>query len=100
VETTSATTADGEVTPKVHQELQQRDLLPDVHLVDTGFLDAELLVESKRRYGIELLGPTRQDQRWQARVSEGFGLASFRVDFHRRRAICLRGEKVWNGYPE
>jgi transposase len=93
VETTAATTADGEVTPKVHQALQQRDLLPDVHLVDTGFLDAELLVKSKERYGVELVGPTRRDQRWQARASEGFGLANFTVDFQRRKAICPEGRE-------
>ena len=93
VETTTATTADGEVTPKVHQVLQQRDLLPDVHLVDTGFLDAQLLVESKGRYGVDLVGPTRGDQRWQARASEGFGLANFTLDFQRRKAICPEGHQ-------
>lgn len=93
VETTAATTADGEVTPKVHQVLQQRDLLPDVHLVDTGCLDAQLLVESKERYGVDLVGPTRGDQRWQARASEGFGLANFTLDFQRRKAICPEGRQ-------
>jgi transposase len=48
VETTPGPTADGAVTPRVHHDLQQRGLLPSVHLVDTGFLDAELLVTSKR----------------------------------------------------
>ena len=40
VETSGATTADGEVTPEVHKALEKRGLLPDVHLVDTGYLDA------------------------------------------------------------
>ncbi len=71
VETTPAPTADGEVTPKVHEDLQGKGLLPAVHLVDTGFLDAELLVASRHDYGVELLGPTRKDQRWQARAGEG-----------------------------
>ena len=44
VETTPATTADDAVTPVIHTALQQRDLLPSVHLADTGFIDAELLV--------------------------------------------------------
>jgi transposase len=93
VETTSAPTADGEMTPKVHQDLQQRDLLPTIHLVDTGFLDAELLVESQREYGVELLGPTRKDQRWQARSADGFGMEDFVVDFDRRIAICPAGKE-------
>lgn len=91
VETTPAPTADGEVTPKVHEDLQTKDLLPAVHLVDTGFLDAELLVESRREYGVELLGPTRKDQRWQGRAAEGFGAESFVVDWERRQAICPQG---------
>lgn len=64
VETASAPTADGELTPQVHRALQQQDLLPAIHLVDTGFLDAELLVASRRANGVDLLGPTRKDQRW------------------------------------
>jgi transposase len=91
VATTPAPTADGEVTPQVHADLQQQGLLPAVHLVDTGFLDAELLVASRRDYGVELLGPTRKDQRWQARAAEGFGAEVFMVDWERRQAICPRG---------
>jgi transposase len=99
VETTHATTADGEVTPKVHQALQQRDLLPAVHIVDTGFLDAELLVASREDYGVDLLGPTRHDQRWQTRSAEGFGLASFTVDFQRRKAVCPEGRESVEWVP-
>lgn len=91
VETTPAPTADGEMTPRVHRALEAKGLLPATHLVDTGFLDAELLVASERDYGVELLGPTRRDQRWQARAAEGFGVEHFVVDFERHRAICPEG---------
>jgi transposase len=91
VETTAAPTADGEVTPRVHRALQRQDLLPRVHLVDTGFLDAELLVASRHEFGVELLGPTRRDPRWQARDAQGFGVEHFRVDWERREAICPEG---------
>jgi transposase len=91
VETTSAPTADGDVTPRVHRALQEQDLLPRVHLVDTGFLDAELLVASRRDFGVHLLGPTRRDPRWQARDAQGFGVDQFRVDWERRQAICPEG---------
>jgi hypothetical protein len=47
VETTSGAVDDGEVTPKIHGALQQRGLVLGTHIVDTGFLDAELLVESR-----------------------------------------------------
>jgi transposase len=75
----------------VHRALQRQDLLPRVHLVDTGFLDAELLVASRHEFGVELLGPTRRDPRWQARDAQGFGVEHFRVDWERRQAICPEG---------
>ena len=35
------------------------------HIVDTGYVDAQLLVESQRDYQIDLVGPTRRCQgRW------------------------------------
>lgn len=71
VATTPGPTADGAVTPHIHRDLQTHGLLPSVHLVDTGFLDAELMVTSKRDDGVDLLGPTRRDRRWQARARAG-----------------------------
>jgi len=91
VETTPAPTADGEVTPRVHRALAVKTLLPATHLVDTGFLDAALLVESERDYGVNLLGPTRHDQRWQARAVEGFGSEHFVVDFTKQVVTCPAG---------
>jgi transposase len=91
VETTAAPTADGAVTPKIHSALHAQDRLPAIHLVDTGFLDAELLVTSRRDYGVDLFGPARKDQRWQARAAEGFGIDHFVVDWEARKAICPEG---------
>ena len=47
VATTTGPTADDAVTPHIHADLQRRALLPSTHIVDTGFLDAALLVRSK-----------------------------------------------------
>ncbi len=91
VETIAAPTADGEVTPSIHEDLQGKGLLPEVHLVDTGFLDAELIVDSRQEYGVELLGPTRRDRRWRSRAAEGFGMENFTVDFERCKAVCPEG---------
>jgi transposase len=99
VETTAAPTADGEATPKVHEDLQAQGLLPAIHLVDTGFLDAELLVESRRQYQVELLGPTRKDRRGQARAGEGFGTEHFAVDFRRQKAVCPAGHESVEWVP-
>ena len=61
VKTTLATTDDGDMTTPIHEALQTRDLLPADHLVDTAYIDAELLVSSQESYGVNLVGPTRID---------------------------------------
>ena len=91
VETTAGPTDDGVATPAIHAALKQRDLLPSVHIVDTGFLDAELLVASRDEYGVELLGPVRGDHRWQAQAGEGFAAQQFQIDWERQQATCPAG---------
>ncbi len=91
VETTPGPTADGEMTPAIHAALDVQDLLPREHLVDTGFLDAALLVSSRAEYQVELVGPTRSDYHWQAREGTGFAAAFFAVDWEKRHAICPAG---------
>jgi transposase len=58
--------------PKMHAALQQQGFVPGTHILDTGFLDAELLVESRDVCGVDLLGPTPADYHWQARQGTGF----------------------------
>jgi predicted HicB family RNase H-like nuclease len=92
VETTSGPVADGAATPKIHAALQQRGLLPATHIVDTGFLDAALLADSRVHYGVDLLGPTRLDYHWQAREGAGFDAQHFQIDWDRQHAICPGGK--------
>jgi transposase len=91
VETTPAPTADGVVTPLVHQALERKHLLPKTHLVDTGYLDAQLLASSQQEYGVDLLGPVRPYVKWQAQAGQGFDAQSFVIDWERQQAICPEG---------
>ena len=61
VQTTSAPVSDDAMTATIHAELDRKDLLPAEHIVDTGYVDAKLLVESQRDYQLEWVGPTRKD---------------------------------------
>jgi len=65
--------------------------LPQTHLVDTGYLDAELLVSSRHDYAVDLFGPTRPNRHWQARAGEGFDIQHFRVDWEKQQATCPEG---------
>jgi transposase len=92
VETTPAPVADGDMTPVIHEGLQAKGLLPGKHLADTGYVDAELFVQSRQRYGVDLVGPTRADYHWQARAGQGFAADNFRVDWEQERMTCPEGK--------
>jgi transposase len=57
VATTAAPVTDMDMTSAIHASLAGRDLLPRVHLVDSGYVSARTLVAARRDHGIELLGP-------------------------------------------
>jgi transposase len=61
VATTAATTTDEALTGTIHAELQQTQLTPRQHLLDTGYITAPILVSSQQHYEIEVIGkcPTK-----------------------------------------
>ena len=81
VETTAGPIADGDITESIHASLANQTLLPSKHIVDTGYLDAELLVQSQEHYQIELVGPTRSNHQWQSKEAKGFAADNFTVDW-------------------
>lgn len=91
VATTAAPVADGMLTPTIHEALLDRALLPRQHLVDTAYLDAELMVTSLSDYGVDMIGPARPDVKWQARTGNGFEAAHFAIDWARQQATCPAG---------
>jgi transposase len=103
VETTPATTPDDNMLPVIHESLKERDLLPSEHLVDKGYTDAAVLVESKRDYGVDVVGPVAADPSWQARAATGFDKSQFQVDWDREVVTCPAGKESisWlpNTYP-
>jgi transposase len=99
VETSPGPTSDGAMTPEIHEALKDRDLLPERHIVDTGYLDAELLVDSQQEFGVELIGPTRPDYKWQAREGTGFDAAKFAIDWENESATCPEGHTSLSWTP-
>jgi transposase len=83
VETTPATTPDDNMVAVVHQSLEKSELLPSEHLVDKGYTDSHVLVDSQQRHGVVIVGPVADDPSWQARSGDGF-TAWFRRGSHAR----------------
>ena len=102
VETTAATEQDGDVVVAIHEALARKAVVPEEHLVDGGYPSADLLVESQRDYGIDLVGPMREDQSWQARTEGAFEQRQFQVDWQRKEVICPRGKpsRYWKPWKK
>jgi len=92
VETTPATTNDVEVTDTIHRHLAARDLLPQEHLLDTGYVSADLLVTSQQRHQVDMVGPVLGDHSWQAQQPDGLDVSCFALDWEARQAICPAGK--------
>src|SRR4051794_41287927 len=83
----------------VHASLAARDLLPSEHLVDKGYTDSHVLVDSRRHFGVEVVGPVADDPSWQAREGAGFAKAAFLVDWERRGVACPAGKRGISSLP-
>ena len=93
IHTTAATTNDNDALPAIHQALEAKALLPDTHLVDTGYVGAQQIVDSRADYSVDLFGPTMSNYHWQEQQSTGFDLAHFEIDWERQRARCPNGKE-------
>jgi len=89
--TTLSTTPDYVMGPPIQQELAGRDLLPGQHLLDAGYVDAELLVTAQSRHQIEVVGPLSANSGWQSRAATGYGLEAFELDWEAEKARCPQG---------
>lgn len=90
--TTVATTQDVASTSNIQESLAKKNLLPNRHFVDTGYVDAGLIVESAQKYNVELFGPTRYNPSWQAREG-GYDASQFSIDWDNQKAVCPEGNE-------
>ncbi len=92
VQTTHAATTDFEVLDKIQADLAARDLLPEEHIVDSGYMTGEHLVRSRNDYDITLIGPMLPDPSWQARAKNGFDISTFAIDWESKLVRCPEGK--------
>jgi transposase len=99
VETTPATTPDDNMLAPIHASLEERKLLPHEHLVDKGYTDSGVFVESPRKYDVTIVGPVADDPSWQARAKNGLDKSCFPVDWDQRIVTCPEGKKSISFLP-
>ena len=108
VETTPATTPDGNMVAVIHRSLERRGLLPGEHLVDKGCTGSRALVDSQQRHGVTIVGPVADDPSWQAHLDDGLTKAVFAVepacgstgvDWEREVVTCPAGKRSISWLP-
>jgi transposase len=99
VETTAAPVTDDAVTASIHASLAENHLLPAQHIADTGYVNSELLVSSRHDYDIDLIGPSRTDNGWQAQLGAGYAAADFTIDWEHKQATCPMGKTSTSWSP-
>jgi transposase len=92
VHTTTAAVHEAQCTAPIQQALIDKKLAPSEHLVDAGYVDAELLVRSQTEQGITLFGPTRDNPSWQSKVEGAYAIEQFEVDWENQQVRCPQGK--------
>ena len=78
------------------------ELLPHQHLMDMGYVDAEVLAESQRRYQVEIVGPVIPDTSWASQAADRFDHSDFHIDWQAKRVRCPAGQtsQDWGHIPD
>jgi transposase len=92
VMTTPATTQDSVMGPTIQQDLADRHLLPGTHLLDSGYVDADLLVTAQTQHQIDVIGPPFGSYSRQRREGRGYDLQAFAIEWEAQQARCPRGQ--------
>ncbi|MGW5277224.1 IS1182 family transposase [Streptomyces sp. NPDC004044] len=92
VATTDATVTDTEMTETIHQSLAARELLPDEHDVDAGYVTAAHIVTARDDHNIELLGPVGLDTCHNNHQGEHFTQSAFTIDWQAKKVTCPQGK--------
>ena len=93
VTTTPATTPDGDVMEDLHERLAEKKVLPSQHLVDKGYVDAEILAHSQQLHQIAIIGPVLPDTSWSSKEAGRFDHSHFLINWETKSALCPAGQK-------
>lgn len=97
VETTPAPLSDEGSISTIHAELTKKDLLPDQHLVDSGYVTIANLGQSQSGSGVDLVGPTLKTHWYQAET--GYDLTHFDINWEAERVTCPQGQSSSSWTP-
>ena len=99
---TDATTSDGSVLEELHEDEAAHEILPHQHLMDMGYVDAEVLAGSQMRYQVDIVGPVLPDTSWSSKAAERFDHSDFLIDWQAKQVVCPAGQtsRDWGHIPD
>lgn len=97
VQTTPAPRSDEGVLSAIHADLAEKELLPDQHLVDSGYTTLTNLVTSRSDHEVDLVGPTLKTHWYQAET--GYDLTHFLIDWEAETVTCPQGRSSSSWTP-
>jgi transposase len=92
VDTVAAYTADAEHLPRGQDELSRQELLPGRQFVDGAYVGTQLIIENRKKHGIQIIGPVKQNSH-HSQESEGYDLTAFKIDWERQFSTCPQGKR-------
>src|SRR6266487_368552 len=86
----------------LHKRLAEKQVLPNQHFVDKGYVNAELLAKSQQVHQIDIIGPALPDTSWSSKEAERFDQSQFSIDWEAKSVICPAGQKSrdWGHIPD
>jgi transposase len=91
--TTPATIQDSDMGPAIQQDLASRDLVPGTDLLDSGYVDSQLLVSAEQHHQIDVVGPPFGSYSRQRKAGQGYDLHAFVIDWEAEVAYCPQGQR-------
>jgi Transposase DDE domain len=79
-------------TADIHERLAAKGLLPAEHFVDSAYVDAALLVGSRRDHGVSREGPVRAVPRRRTEAEQAYEQCHFTIDWGREQVTCPQGK--------
>jgi transposase len=99
VETRPAYEQDHAATLDIQRQLTDADLCPDEHLVDAGYVNANIILCSQAEHDVTIVGPVNPDPSWQAHTPGAYDISQFRVDWEAQTVTCPEGHQNQRWYP-
>jgi transposase len=102
VTSTAATMPDGDIVGELHEHLASQQMLPQEHLMDAGYIDAEVLALSQNHSQVDLVGPAMPDLSWASKEAGRFDQSQFHIDWQAKQVVCPAGHtsRDWLQIPD